>query len=48
MTPERCDDCRHFIPDTINPAAGMGECAKGQGYWHPMAPHWCKQHEAAK
>lgn len=25
----RCCDCRHRIPDTINPAQGMGRCAVG-------------------
>jgi hypothetical protein len=25
----RCRDCRHRIPDTINPAQGMGRCAAG-------------------
>jgi hypothetical protein len=48
MKPQTCDHCRHFTPDRINPPAGMGHCAKGQGMWHPAAPHWCKQHEPAK
>lgn len=40
----RCGDCRHVIPDTINPPAGMGGCAREQGSWHPMAPHHCRTH----
>jgi hypothetical protein len=37
-----CEGCRHFAPDPINPPAGMGQCMKGSGYWHPMAPHLCR------
>ena len=37
-----CGDCRHYLPDTVNPPAGMGGCALGPGraYW-PMKRHRC-------
>lgn len=37
-----CGDCRHFLPDTVNPTAGMGGCRLGTGraYW-PMKKHRC-------
>ena len=37
-----CGDCRQYVADTVNPAAGMGGCALGAGraYW-PMKPHRC-------
>lgn len=41
-----CEGCRHFTRDPINPAAGMGDCLRGQGSWHPMAPHYCRKREA--
>jgi hypothetical protein len=41
-----CEGCRLFIRDPINPAAGMGDCERGQGRWHPMAPHYCRKREA--
>ncbi|SEJ55486.1 hypothetical protein [Frateuria terrea] len=47
MPTTTCERCVHFRPDPINPEAGMGSCAKGNGYWHPSAPHLCKQHEPA-
>ncbi|HEV2540218.1 MAG TPA: hypothetical protein VGU03_10975 [Frateuria sp.] len=46
MTPIHCATCQHFRPDASNPPAAMGECAKGLGWNFPMAPHWCKKHEA--
>jgi hypothetical protein len=42
-----CQHCIHFRPNAINPVAGMGSCAKGNGMWHPAAPHLCKQREVA-
>lgn len=38
----RCEDCVHFIPDPINPPAGVGSCKKGFGGFHAGAPHRCK------
>lgn len=37
-----CGDCRHFLPDTLNPEAGMGGCKLGPGRarW-PMKRHRC-------
>jgi hypothetical protein len=39
-----CEGCRHFTPDTINPAAGMGTCGAGKGMHWPMARHTCADH----
>ncbi|MBQ4853744.1 hypothetical protein IMW82_03495 [Rhodanobacter sp. B2A1Ga4] len=39
-----CEGCRHFTPDTINPAAGMGTCGAGKGMHWPMARHICGNH----
>jgi hypothetical protein len=41
-----CEGCRHFQRDRINPPAGAGNCLRGQGSWHPMAPHYCRKREA--
>ena len=30
-----------FIPDTINPPAGMGTCGTGRGMHYPMQRHAC-------
>lgn len=38
-----CEGCRHFTPDTINPAAGMGTCGAGKGTHWPMASYRCEQ-----
>lgn len=40
-----CDDCRHAVPDTINPGAGMGACGAGNGSHYPMARHTCADHQ---
>lgn len=45
MPTTTCERCVHFRPDPINPAAGMGSCDRGQGMWHPMAPHLCRERE---
>jgi hypothetical protein len=40
--PVSCGECRHFLPDAINPEAGIGRCgltAKPSNY--PMALHEC-------
>ena len=39
--PVTCEGCRHFTPDTINPAAGMGVCGAGKGMHYPMQRHAC-------
>ena len=40
-----CGDCRHYLPDPVNPPAGMGGCRLGNGraYW-PMKLHRCTEH----
>ncbi|KAF1688164.1 hypothetical protein B1992_01755 [Pseudoxanthomonas broegbernensis] len=40
--PVACGDCRHYLPDTVNPEAGMGGCQLGPGRAHwPMKRHRC-------
>lgn len=39
-----CEGCRHFTPDTINPAAGIGTCGADKGMHWPMARHICGNH----
>lgn len=36
-----CEGCRHFVPDPINPPAGLGRCAAGHGVFYPHQPHTC-------
>ncbi|TAL73707.1 MAG: hypothetical protein EPN56_02280 [Rhodanobacter sp.] len=36
-----CETCTHWQPDTINPPAGMGNCALGNGMHYPMQRHAC-------
>ena len=37
-----CEDCRHFKPDSINPADGIGSCAAGQdGLHYPRMRREC-------
>lgn len=36
-----CEGCRHFVPDTVNPEAGMGACAIGKGAHYAMQRHGC-------
>jgi hypothetical protein len=43
-----CAGCLHFTPDPINAEAGMGHCQQGHGYWHPSAPHLCRDKEPAE
>lgn len=40
-----CGDCIHYLPDPLNPQAGMGGCALGaaRAYW-PMRRHRCAEH----
>lgn len=42
-----CEHCRHFQPDTVNPVSGMGRCLHlaRHGFWHPDAPHVCRDRE---
>lgn len=39
-----CSTCQRFIPDPLNPTAGMGFCSYGHGYHYPGAPHRCADH----
>lgn len=57
MPPSRasCGACLHFLPDSINPAQGVGRCevtgagppSGGSGYraCFPMAPRTCPSYE---
>lgn len=57
ITPSRvcCGACSHFLPDTINPAQGVGRCGVtgtgpppgGSGYsaCYPLAPRQCPSYE---
>ena len=40
-----CRTCRHYLPDALNPQAGMGGCGLGaaRAYW-PMKRHRCGEH----
>lgn len=40
--PVQCGDCIRYLPDPLNPEAGMGGCVLGPGraYW-PMRRHTC-------
>jgi len=40
--PVRCGDCELFRSGTINPEAGMGECASGKGWNYPMQRNVCE------
>ncbi len=37
-----CGDCRHYLPDTVNPPAGIGGCELGHAGQWPMKLHRCK------
>jgi hypothetical protein len=37
-----CATCASYRPDTINPAAGVGDCASGQGTHYPMQRYSCE------
>lgn len=39
-----CEHCRHFQPDPINPAAGMGRClhTARHGMYYPNEKHPCR------
>ena len=43
-----CGDCIHYLPDPLNPLAGVGGCALGTGraLW-PMKLHRCGEHAIA-
>ena len=36
-----CTACTPFQPDSVNPAAGVGTCARGHGTHYPMQRHGC-------
>ncbi|MGA0588081.1 hypothetical protein ACO2Q2_13270 [Dyella sp. KRB-257] len=38
-----CARCRHYVPDSINPAAGAGRCAP-RGHHFPIDLH-CRHYE---
>jgi len=47
--PVACGECRHYVPDTVNPPAGCGACGLGlpyrrgeRGRW-PMATRHCPE-----
>jgi hypothetical protein len=40
--PVNCGDCRHYAPDPLNPAAGVGTCGLGIAARWPMQPHPCE------
>lgn len=37
----KCGDCRHYVPDPLNPAAGVGTCNNGCSARRPMQGHRC-------
>lgn len=39
-----CAGCQHFVPDAINPPAGIGSCATGHGSFYPSQRHACTHH----
>lgn len=44
--PRICEGCAHFLPDPINPPAGLGDCAEGHGMHYPSQPHNCHHRQA--
>ncbi|MBB6243077.1 hypothetical protein [Rhodanobacter sp. MP1X3] len=46
--PVACEGCRHFTPDTISPAAGMGACGAGKGTQYPMQRRGCSHFHPIK
>ena len=48
MTTITCFNCAWFQPNENNPGAGMGQCRHDarHGYFHALAPHRCRDHEA--
>lgn len=38
-----CGDCRHYAPDPLNPAAGIGTCNNGCSARWPMQGHRCAE-----
>ena len=43
-----CETCQHFTPDTINPGAGMGNCAQGHGMPYPMQRQRCADFQPSR
>lgn len=46
--PVICADCGHFNPDTLNPAAGMGDCGSGHGMHWAGERHTCASFQSDK
>ena len=40
--PVQCGGCRHYLPDALNPVAGMGTCGQGKPARWPMQAHPCE------
>jgi hypothetical protein len=38
----KCEDCRHFIPNRINPSAAISSCAEGLIGQYPASLHYCR------
>lgn len=38
----KCGDCIHYVPDPLNPAAGVGTCGVGCSVRWPMQVHRCE------
>lgn len=38
-----CGDCAHFRPDQHNRVAGMGFCARFNGWNYPLAKRYCRE-----
>lgn len=38
-----CAGCKHFTPDTVNPAGGLGTCASGHKARFPNEQHRCSE-----
>lgn len=43
-----CATCTHWKLDTINPAAGVGDCASGHGTHYPAQRHGCGDFDPRK
>lgn len=44
----RCEDCRYYVPNRLNPSAGIGSCEQGLigRYPYPGALHYCRTFKA--
>lgn len=43
-----CAGCRHFTPDRVNRMAGMGFCARFNGWNYPGTQRHCRAFEEAR